>query len=161
MLELMSPSLDHERLKSTIGCLIEAYALKQGIEFTAYGSWTLKRRGKQAGAEPDECYVIGLEPRKRVPDLAIEVVWTSGGLDKLEIYRRLGVAEVVVWQRGRIEVHALGAEGYQPVQRSRFFPGLDFALLATFLDRPTTSQAVCAFGEALRKRRPAIRRARR
>lgn len=24
------------------------------------------------------------------PDIAVEVIWTSGGLDKLEIYRKLG-----------------------------------------------------------------------
>ena len=31
-LELMSPSKDHERIKSYIGCLIEVYALEQDID---------------------------------------------------------------------------------------------------------------------------------
>jgi hypothetical protein len=39
----------------------------------------------------------------------IEVVWTSGGLGKLEIYRRLGVGEFWQWKRGRIQVHLLVA----------------------------------------------------
>jgi hypothetical protein len=30
----------------------------------------------------------------QVPDIAIEVVWTSGGIDKLEVYRGLDVPEV-------------------------------------------------------------------
>jgi Uma2 family endonuclease len=57
----------------------------------------------------DECYIVGPDQNKEVPDLALEVVWTSGGLDKLEIYRRLGVGEVWIWKDGRITVHALRA----------------------------------------------------
>lgn len=30
------------------------------------------------------------------PHLAIEVIWTSGGVGKLDLYRRLGVAEVTL-----------------------------------------------------------------
>lgn len=160
-MELMNPSSDHERIKSYIGRLIEAYALEVGIDFSPYGSWTLKDGSKEAGAEPDECYVVGPEQKKDIPDLAIEVIWTSGGLDKLEIYRRLRVAEVVVWKAGRIEVHALGERGYARIRSSRFFPGLDFDLLVRFLDRPMASQAIRAFREALRKSKPAARRPRR
>lgn len=39
---------------------------------------TMREVPKEAGLEPDECYVIGAE--KEYPDLAIEVVWTSGGM---------------------------------------------------------------------------------
>jgi hypothetical protein len=31
------------------------------------------------------------------------VIWTSGGIDKLEVYRRLRVREVWIWKSGRIE----------------------------------------------------------
>jgi Uma2 family endonuclease len=60
----------------------------------AYGAWTLKSPPNQSGLEPDECYLVG-DQDKPTPDLAIEVVWTSGGIDKLEIYGRLGIGEVV------------------------------------------------------------------
>jgi Uma2 family endonuclease len=156
-MELMSPSRDHERIKSYIGRLIEAYALEVGIDFSPYGGWTLKQRIRKAGAEPDECYIVGADPSQQVPDLAIEVIWTSGGLDKLEIYRRLGVAEVVIWKAGRVDVYALRGHAYRPVRRSRFFPGLDFAVLASFLDLPTASQAVRAFRETLHKRKRGVR----
>ncbi len=39
-LELMTPSLPHEGLKSWIGCLVEAWCLEKEIEFSPYGSWT-------------------------------------------------------------------------------------------------------------------------
>jgi hypothetical protein len=41
-LELLSPSKDHEQIKSYVGRLIEAYALARGIDLSPYGAWTLK-----------------------------------------------------------------------------------------------------------------------
>jgi Uma2 family endonuclease len=149
LMELMSPSKDHERIKSYIGRLIEAYALERGIDLSPYGAWTLKNAPKQSGLEPDECYLVG-DQSKDTPDLAIEVVWTSGGIDKLEIYRRLGVGEVWIWKDSQIEVHVWRQQRYELAEKSALFPDLDVPLLASFLDRPTALQAVKAFREALR-----------
>ncbi len=149
-MELMSPSKDHERIKSYIGCLVEAYALERGVDLSPYGAWTLKSPPKQSGLEPDECYLVG-DQDKEIPDLAIEVVWTSGGIDKLEIYRRLGVGEVWFWKDSRIEIHVLRQQDYERTDRSRLFPDLDLELLGSFLDRPTALQAVKAFRDALRR----------
>jgi Uma2 family endonuclease len=144
----MRPSKDHERIKSYIGRLIEAYALERGIDLSPYGSWTLKSPPERGGLEPDECYLVG-DQTKETPDLAIEVVWTSGGIDKLEIYRRLSVGEVWFWTDSGIEVHVLREQRYVRTDRSRLFPDLDLSLLSSFLDRPTVLQAVRAFRDAL------------
>jgi Uma2 family endonuclease len=149
-MELMSPSKDHERIKSYLGRLLEAYALERDLDLSPYGAWTLKHALKEAGAEPDECYLVGPDQHREVPDLVIEVVWTSGGLDKLEIYRRLNVPEVWVWRDGRIVVHVLGEGRYEPVDRGRLFPDLDLGLICALLDRPTVLQAVRALRERLR-----------
>jgi Uma2 family endonuclease len=149
-LELMSPSKDHERIKSYIGRLVEAYALERGIDLSPYGAWTLKSPPNQSGLEPDECYLVG-DQSKEAPDLAIEVVWTSGGIDKLEIYRRLGIGEVWFWKASRIEVHVLRQLRYERSDRSSLFPDLDLELLCSFLDLPTALQAVKAFRQALRR----------
>jgi len=151
VLELMSPSKTHERFKSYIGGLIEAYALERGIDLSPYGSWTLKDAPREAGAEPDECYLIGPDQSRETPDLAIEVVWTSGGIDKLEIYRRLGVGEVWFWQDQLITIYVLNGGKYAPSPGSACFPGLDIALLRSFLDHPTMTQAVREFRAALRR----------
>jgi Uma2 family endonuclease len=153
-LELVRPSRGHERIKSLLGRLVEAFAFERGIEFSPYGAWTLKHAPKQAGAEPDECYIIGTDQNKERPDLAIEVIWTTGGIDKLEIYRRLGVGEVWFWQDGRIYVHLLNDDRYVTADRSRAFPDLDLAVLCSFLDRPTAFQAVNGFREVLRTQSP-------
>lgn len=150
-MELMSPSKDHERIKSYIGRLIDTYARERDIELSPYGSWTLKRARKKAGVEPDECFIIGADQERDRPHLAVEVVWTSGGIRKLEAYRRLGVDEVWFWRRGAIEIHALGADGYERTDTSRQLPGLHVALLASFLDEPTLTQAVRAYTAALRR----------
>jgi Uma2 family endonuclease len=147
-LETTSPSKDHERIKSYIGCLIEAYALERDIDLSPCGGWTLKKAAKEAGLEPDECYLIGDQERD-TPDLAIEVVWTRGGLDKLEIYRRLGVREVWRWKKSRIEVYVLRDERYENVRQSEVFPDLDVSRLCSFLSHPTAMQAVKAFRETL------------
>ncbi|WP_437318901.1 Uma2 family endonuclease [Sorangium sp. So ce385] len=149
-IELMSPSRSHEGVKTTIARLLEAYCDERGIELSGYGAWTLRNAPKERGAEPDECYIVG-ETNKEVPDLAIEVVWTHGGLDKLEIYRGLGVPEVWMWDREEgLRVFALSDGRYEPRARSAFLPELDPAWLAGFLEQPTQSQAVRALRAALR-----------
>jgi Uma2 family endonuclease len=150
-LEIMSPSRTHDEIKSYIGRLVEAWCLERGIEFTPYGSWTLKNKRDERGAEADECYVFGPDPKcKRRPDVAIEVVWTSGGIDKLDVYRKLGVHEVWYWEDGRIHVHVLRGARYELVAQSETLPGIDLEQLVGFLDRPTVSRAIRDYRAALR-----------
>jgi Uma2 family endonuclease len=148
VVEIMSPSEDHEGIKSELGRLVEVYCLVSGIEFRVRGSWTIKERREERGVEPDECYVFGTGPYDR-PHLAIEVIWTSGGIDKLKIYRKLGVRDVWIWRRGRISVHVLRGDKYEDVTASEVLPGIDLDQLVSFLDRPTTSQAMLEYRAAL------------
>jgi Uma2 family endonuclease len=150
-LEIMSPSRSHESIKSDVGRLVEVWCLERGLEFSAYGSWTLQIKRLKLGLEPDECYVIGRSRDAERPDLAIEVVWTAGGIDKLEAYGKLGVREVWHWRRGRISVHVLRGARYRRAARSKVLPGIDLDQLATFLDRESTSAAIRAYRAALRK----------
>lgn len=153
-LEIMAPSRFHESLKSMIGRLVEAWCLERGIEFSPYGSWTLENKEDARGIEPDECYVFGVVEAPLRPDLAIEVIWTSGGLDKLAIYSKLGVREVWFWRRGKIEIHVLpsGSETYERASTSTVLPGIDVDELASYLDRPTASQAIREYRAALQRR---------
>ena len=148
-IEIMSPSRSHESIKSVIGRLVEVWCLEQGLEFSTYGSWTLEDKRVDRGVEPDECYVFGEVEDPDRPHLAIEVVWTSGGLDKLEVYRKLGVHEVWFWRQGHILPHVLRGERYLAVESSEALPGIDLPRLASFLDRPTTSRAIRDYRAAL------------
>jgi Uma2 family endonuclease len=106
-LELMTPSRPHEEIKSMIGCLLEAWCLEKGVDISPFGSWTLEDKALERGVEPNECYIIGSDVARERPDLAIEVIWTSGSLDRLKVYARLGVREVWIWKAGQIQVHVL------------------------------------------------------
>jgi Uma2 family endonuclease len=118
-LELMSTSRTHEQIKSCIGRLVETWCLERGVEFMPYGGWTLQDEDAESAAEADECYIFGVDPqRKRRPELAIEVVLTSGGIDKLEIYHRLRVREVWFWKNGAIRVYLRRARRYAAVAAS-------------------------------------------
>ena len=150
-LEIMSPSRTHDEIKSYIGRLVEAWCLERGVEFTPYGSWTLTNEQAERGAEADECYIFGPAPkRKKQPDLAIEVIWTSGGVDKLEVYRKLRVREIWIWQEGHIQVHLLRGARYVGSGVSEALSGIDLDQLLSFLDRPTASQAIRDYLAALR-----------
>ncbi|HUH02909.1 MAG TPA: Uma2 family endonuclease, partial [Kofleriaceae bacterium] len=147
-LEITSPSAEHERSKKIIARLIETYAVAKRIALNGYGSTTFKKQAAERGAEPDECYVIGA-PLGEVPDIAIEVVITSGGVDKLGVYRGLSVPEVWFFHEGRFYVYSLQASGYEPRARSAYLPELDLEHLATFVDRPDQTDAVIAYRDSL------------
>lgn len=148
-LEIMTPSKFHESLASRIGLLVAVWCEEHAVDFSPYGSWTLKSQEGEAGLEPDECYVFGVAPDAERPDLAIEVIWTSGRIGKLDIYVKLGVKEVWFWRRGRISVHILDGGEYVEASASQMLPGLDLVQLAAFLDRPTASQSMREYRAAL------------
>ena len=150
VVELMGPSRNHEVITSSIGCLVEVFCSERGIAWTPYRSWLLDDESEEAGAEPDECYIFGRDQSANRPALAIEVVWTSGGLNKLEVYRRLGVGEVWFWKRDVISVHVLGPDGYETRDRSVCLPDIDLSLLARLARHDVVSDAVDELRKILR-----------
>lgn len=150
-LELMSPSRTHEKVKSLIGRLIEHYAFERDIPLYGYGSMTFKKEAKERGLEPDECYAVG-EDMKEIPDIAIEVTLTSGGVDKLAVYAGLGVPEVWFWWEGRIAIHRLAGDAYEAQPRSQFLPDLDLVLLATLSGASDQVAALRAWHELIRNK---------
>jgi Uma2 family endonuclease len=66
--------------------------------------------------------VTALRTEKEFPDIAIEVVKTSGGINKLEVYQGLEVPEVWFWKNDRFSVYCLRDSHYEQVVRSEFLP---------------------------------------
>ncbi len=154
-LELMSPSMLHEDAKTIIARLLEAWATERDFDLRGFGSTTFRREARQRGLEPDECYKLGKLEEDAVPDIAIEVVVSSGTVDKMAVYAGLGVAEVWIWRpsTAAIAVHRLIDGAYQRRERSEVLPELDLAELARFV-QPGESQTalVRAYQAALRAR---------
>jgi Uma2 family endonuclease len=149
VLEIMSPSRRHELQKKNISRLLEVYFEETRTHFWGLGSTTFRRQEQQGGTEPDECYCLGEE--KELPDLAIEVVFTSGGIDKLEVYQRLGVKEVWFWQNMQFEVYHLRHEQYEIVPQSELLPNLDLAVLAEYAVKSDPLEALLEYRERIRQ----------
>ncbi len=149
-LELMTTSPEHERLKKIIARLIEAFAEELDLDLNGYGSATFRKEAAARGLEPDECYCLG--ELHDVPDIALEIVLTSGGIDKLKVYQGLGVKEVWFWENQQLNIYSLVNEGqgYEAQQTSQLLPRLEVTLLAGFVGNPNQTQAVKAYRRALK-----------
>ncbi len=130
-LEIMAISPEHEDFEATIRMLLEAYLRLKRIRFYGRGGPSLGNQALGARSEPDESY--NLETRKPYPDLAIEVVITSGGVDKLEGYRRMGVREVWFWEDGVLTLFCLRPDGYEKVEQSQLLPEFPIDLFCRFI----------------------------
>ncbi len=126
------------------------YATERRVPLLGYGSTTFRRAAKEHGLEPDECYCLG-HRLTDVPDIAIEVVLTSGGIEKLPVYRGLGVREVWFWERDAFHLHALREPaGYEDIPASEILPGLDLGVVAGLVRSRDQLAAVTSFHTWLR-----------
>ena len=147
-LEITMPGRQHEVIKDNIAGLLRAYFEETRTRFYGLGSTTFRAEAKRRGAEPDVSFCIGID--KEFPDIAIEVVQTSGGVNKLDIYQGLNVVEVWFWQNDQFSVYYLKREGYEQQERSEILPELDLSILATYVMYPEPLDAVIEFRQALR-----------
>lgn len=152
VLELTSPSREHEDHKKTIARLVEIHALERDCPLYGYGSTTFRKEARERGAEPDECWMVGRK-LDDYPDIVLEVVLTSGGIDKLDVYLGLGVREVWFYDNGAFHLHELTEGGYHPIDRSGLIPDLDFEQLARFVHLDDQHEAVRQYRDWLRTAR--------
>jgi len=152
VLEVVTKGLVHETAKSLLARLLEMYAVECDVELTGAGETTWQNKEKRAGLEADECYF--LDDNREYPDLATEVVVTSGGVDKLEVYRRLGVREVWFWIKNRFWLYYLVDDQYERIRASRVVPEFDFDDVADIMQATdgNHTSAVRAYRDALRAR---------
>ncbi len=120
-IEILMPGQDHETFARVIGYLVTTFLVEQGIFFKPTGAMTQEKEGV-VSAQADESYCIGSV--KSIPDLSIEVVFTSGGTSKLERYKALGVPEVWFWEDGSLKLYHLRDGSYEHIDHSQL-PGLN------------------------------------
>ena len=142
-----------ETVKARIGAVLQLYLLMAGFDFTPTGSMTLESETGKVKREADESYKLA--PGSRLPDLAIEVVFSSGGMNQLEAYKRLKIKEVWFWEDGLLEVYHLRGEGntlhYEQVSSSEEVKGIDLDLLLRCINMVNHVDAVKTFQQALQK----------
>jgi Uma2 family endonuclease len=149
--EIMTLSPDHETIKCLLALLLGQFYLEKNISFRPTGSATLRGESKGTSKEPDLSYYFGEDRRqKATPDLAIEVIFTSGKINKLEYYRRFNIAEVWFWEDGVFAVYQLTQNGYDRISKSVLLPDLDLELLGKCLQMSEEIEAVKAFRDGVR-----------
>jgi Uma2 family endonuclease len=143
-IELLMPGRQHEVFASIIGYLITTYLVEKGIFFQPTRSMTQEKEGV-VSAQADESFCIG--EVKPIPDLSIEVVFTSGGTPKLDRYKALGVFEVWFWEDGVLRLYGLQNGSYELITVSRIagLSELDLGLLERCILMAETDS-----GEAIR-----------
>ncbi len=136
ILKIMSPSRNHEIIKDFIYLLIVSYCDAIELDYYPIGSTTLKQKDKSVGKEPDTSFCFN--SLKQIPDLAVEVVFTSGSLEDLEKYQKLEVKEVWFWINDRLEIYVLIDDSYQKRDSSYNLSNLNAKLLEKYIRQVLT-----------------------
>jgi Uma2 family endonuclease len=149
ILEIMSPTTEHEEYNRTIASLVEVVAEEMDVEFRNLGSTTYKRADMLRGFEPDSSFYIqsihGIVGKTNVdmnsdppPDLVIEIDITSGSLDKQPILAQIGVPEIWRYDGTTFTILVLDDADYRESDRSLALPSLTRGVLSTFIEQSKT-----------------------
>ncbi len=132
---IVSPGRNHERIAEMINYLVVAYCRKHNILFFPFRSTTLKIP-PLVGKEPDVSFAFNTD--KNLPDLAIEVIFSSGGIVDLQKYQALGIKEVWFWQNNHMIFYQLKDNNYQTTESSQYLPKLKSSILIDYVNRGLT-----------------------
>ena len=164
-LEIVGPSLKHEKIKVFIHDLVTVFCDRRKIKMENAGSTAFKRKRDEKGTEPDVCFyvtnvdaIIGkdevdpdLDP---LPDVVVEVDISCHSPLKFEIYRSFGIPEIWRYDGKRMRFYGLAEDKYIEVSDSAFFPGLTATILSDFAQPSRTqgrTQALAAFRDWLER----------
>lgn len=149
VLEIMSPSSEHEEINDVFKLLVNALAEEWAIEIRGFGSTTFRREDLAKGFEPDSCFYVrnvgGIRGVSRLdlavhppPDLVVEIDVTHPSLDKMPIYAAAGVPEVWRYEGRALRILRLEGGGYAEALASDAFPRLTAEVLARFVEESRT-----------------------
>ena len=150
-LEIMSPTEEHEELNRSLAALVEAVAEALEIDIRSLGSTTFRRQDLERGFEPDSCFYVQslskLESNRRVdleldppPDIVIEIDISHSSMEKLALYREMGVPEVWRHDGDSVTIHVLQEKGYETAETSRAFPIVSATKLTELLETRRTQK---------------------
>ncbi len=133
---IVSPGRNHERIAAVINRLIIAYCEKYELQDFPFGQTRLNIWG-QAGREPDLAYAFNND--KDLPDLVVEVIFSSGDLETLKSsYKNIGICELWIWKENKMTFYALEQENYTVIQASEMLTTIESELLVKYVNRGMT-----------------------
>jgi Uma2 family endonuclease len=161
VLEIMSPSSEHEEFSDVIRLLVYLLAEEWDINVRGFGSTTFRRADVSRGVEPDSCYYIksvnklsgvsdldlNVHPP---PDLVVEIDMTHPSISKLPIYAAFGVPEIWHYENDQIVILKLQGGKYVKSETSIAFPRLSRKQIGSFMELSKTEERP-AWQRAVRK----------
>jgi Uma2 family endonuclease len=161
MLEIKMPSQLHEIINRLLERIVNVLTEELGMSVMALGSMTIDREDLQQGVEPDSCFYIhqathidASDPNLagNVPlDLVIEVNITSASSHRLEVYKRLQVAEVWRYTKQTLQIFHLRHGEYVVCECSLTFPMLSANILWQFVEQGRLSNDYNTVNRAVRE----------
>jgi Uma2 family endonuclease len=145
LLEIMSPSGEHEEVNDRFKYLVLAIAEELDLDLRTFGSKTFKRADLAKGFEPDSCFYIQnvagisdtIDPDLSIhppPDIVVEIDLTHPSLDKFPIYAQMGVPEVWIYSGQRVFIQLLHDGAYKESETSKALKGVTATDLTRFIN---------------------------
>lgn len=132
ILEISMPFEDHEFLVRMIERVILCFVFEMRGKLKTMGSTRLDYPYLGRGAEPDNAYYLGNQPRVKgrkvdlaqdpPPDLVIEVDISPSRVDKFALYAVMGIPEFWQFDGETLQFFVLDQGSYQAVDNSPNFP---------------------------------------
>jgi Uma2 family endonuclease len=149
VLEIMTPTREHEQYNTAIALLVSTVAEVLEIDVLNLGSTTYRRPDLMRGFEPDSSFYIqnlesilgkstidlSVDPP---PDLVVEVDITSDSLDKLPVFAALRVPEVWRYDGNRLSILVLDLDVYHESEASVVLQSLTARTLSEFIAQSRT-----------------------
>jgi Uma2 family endonuclease len=145
VLEIMSPSPEHEWYNRLLSDLVKLLAREQRIDMLDLGSTTFKRASAKRGFEPDSCFYVSnirkVRGKERLdmavdppPDVVVEVAVTNPSVSKFPICAEFGIPEIWDYDGSRLTMYELHGLEYIEIPVSKVFRGLNAKQLGEFLE---------------------------
>ena len=133
---IVSPGRNHERIAEVINRLIIAYCEKYELQDFPFGQTRLNV-SSQAGREPDIAYAFNSD--KDLPDLAVEVIFSSGDIETLKSsYKNIGIPELWVWKDSKITFYYLEQGNYIVIKSSKILDRIESETFVEYVNRGIT-----------------------
>jgi Uma2 family endonuclease len=150
VLELVTPSLPHEKDALTIARIVDIVTAIIGVPILSAGGTTYRRNDLERGFEPDASFYIQHEAQVRdrpeidltvdpPPDVVLEMEMSRSALDKLPLFASMGVPEVWRCDGQRVTILILEQDRYRESPSSLALPVLTSDVLTRFLAESRTA----------------------
>jgi Uma2 family endonuclease len=160
VLEIMSPSAEHEWYNELVSDLVKLIARELRIDVLSLGSTTFKSASAKQGFEPDSCFYVTrireVRGKERLdmavdppPVLVMEVVVTHPSVSKFPLYAELGIPEIWTYDGSRLAMYQLHGRQYVEIPASRVLRELSSEQLSEFLELGKTLDSLAWPDEVL------------